>query len=151
MAGTDLVVPGTGEVIPLSTPEECAAAITKLDQIFEALKLAKREIAEATRELSETHMTKTMELGDGRKLVLRGGQETEYDADEIRADLIDAGIEEKLVDEIVLMQPVSYRLDVRRARRAADANATVAGILRDHSRTIPKPFYASIELPRQSL
>lgn len=140
----ELVVPGTGEVLPLSDPETVAGALARVDVLIAALRDARRDITTAAVGLSETLLTKTFHT-DGGDLVLSGGEETVYDADEIRAALLDAGVPEPIVETIVVEQPVTYRVDARRAKAAAAANETVKAIIDRHTTKRPKAYTLSLK------
>ena len=145
MTSLELVVPGTGELIDLNSENDCAAALTRIDELTGQLREAKREVVYAVQQISERALSKTLMLADGSRLVLTAGFETVYDADEIRADLLAAGIDESVVDGIVVMQPVVYKVNAARAKSAGAVNPAVQAIIGRHTRKVEKPVYASVK------
>lgn len=140
-----IVMPGTGEVVYLGDENEVASALDAIEALVSQLAEAKRAVADRAITLSQEKLTKTITLADSRKLTLTSGEATEYDADEIRAELVEAGIEEKVIDGIVVQQPVVYKVNAARAKSASAANPKVKAIIDRHTRKVPRTVYASVK------
>lgn len=138
-----LVVPGTGELLRMGTADEAAAAFDRLSELQGELALVKRYVTDRLTELAKLYGKQTMPLSDGRKVTLSSGTTTTYDADAIYADLIDAGMPEERIREIV-EETVTYRVKAAQAKQAAAANPAYAEIIERHKTVTEKPRYASI-------
>lgn len=130
--GAELVLPTSGEIVDLTSESAISRAYKELKPIKEAVLYADRRLREALREVSVTHGTKTFHIDGVGKVELKGGERTDFPdplalADALRA----AGCPEEVVDEIVVAR-IEYKVDQRRASRAARANPEYAEIIERH-------------------
>ncbi len=157
---TDLILPGTGELIALDTigaalddltTRALAGSEDDLASVLDGLRVLDREIASLKRLISgevaarsETIGKKTIHVGDGRSLVVKGGETTEVDAEGYERAIRRAGMPEDRVNEIVVTT-VSKRVDLVKAKQAASANPKYARALKRHSTIRETPISVSIE------
>lgn len=135
-AGTDLVIPSTGEIIDLSEPRAVADAIAELEALERQVRAQKDRLRDLLVAESRRLGTKTLRWGK-REVTIKGGSMTVYDADAIEAELLEAGMPAEQVAEIVVEKvTIEKRVDARRAKRAGDANPEYAAILERHSTVV---------------
>lgn len=140
---TDLAIPTTGEIVNLDDFQSCSMALDSIRYIESQFRETKSILTRAIGEQAATLGTRTLELKDGRKAVVSGGTETEYDAEAIEQGLRAAGMPEERIREIVEVT-VTYRIKAVEAKRAAGANAAYATVIDEHSREVEKPLSVSI-------
>lgn len=138
-----LVVPGTGELLPMETADEAVRSLDRLRDLEAAIGDAKRIVTERMVEISALLGKKTIVVEGGRKIQLSTGTSTTYDADAIYADLIDAGMPEERIEEII-ETTVTHRVRAAQAKQAAGANQAYKEIIDRHTTTHSRPVYASV-------
>jgi hypothetical protein len=124
----DLVIPTTGILVDLDDEVSCAEAIDDLRLMKARIDQAIRTLQNAVAERAAVLGLRSIRLPRGRKANLSSPVEKVYDCSRIEAELREAGMPEERIREIVL-EEVSYKLDVREANRAAKANPTYAEII----------------------
>lgn len=135
-AGTDLVIPSTGEIVDLSEPRAVADAVAELEALERQVRAQKDRLRDLLVAESRRLGTKTLRWGK-REVTIKGGSMTVYDADAIEAELLEAGMPAEQVAEIVVEKvTIEKRVDARRAKRAADVNPEYAAILERHSTVV---------------
>lgn len=139
----ELVVPGVGEVVDLSDEVACVQALVAVRDFESQLREAKAALTQAITERARLLGTQSFELPDGRKVALKGGPETAYDAQEIEAGLRALGMPEERIREIVI-EEVSYKVSAREAKRAAAANEEYEAVINNAKDTIEKPHYVTV-------
>lgn len=142
-ASTDLAIPGTGELVNLDDHRSCARALASLRYLESEFREAKAILTRAIAEEAARQGTKTLELEDGRKAVVSGGSEMEYDAEALEQGLRDAGMPEFRIREVV-EETVTYKVKAVEAKRAAGANPAYEAVVERCRRTVEKPFVVSI-------
>jgi hypothetical protein len=138
-----LVAPGTGEVLAIETADEAVAALDYLRTLESDISLAKRHATERLTELALLYGKNTMPVSGGRKVSLSTGTSTTYDADAIYAALIDAGMPEERIEEII-ETTVTHRVRAAQAKQAAGANPAYREIIEKHTTVHERPRYASV-------
>lgn len=138
-----LVVPGTGEVLSIETADDAVESLDRLRDLEAAIGHAKRAATERLTELAKLYGKKTMPVTGGRKVTLSSGTTTSYDADAIYAALIDAGMPEERIEEII-ETTVSHRVRAAQAKQAAGANPAYKAIIEEHTTVTDRPVYASV-------
>jgi hypothetical protein len=131
------VIPTTGELIDLTSPEACASALTELRDLDQRLRAARRELTAALAEYAATIGARTFRLEDGTSVTVGADRETVYDAPAIEQGLRDAGMPEARIREIVV-ETVTYKIDAVKAKQAARANDAYAAVIDRHSEVVPK-------------
>lgn len=160
MTGTDLILPDTGELVPIDTlalalgnAADVALNGTTLDRanLLDALRRLDAEVAQVKRLLSgaiqadsEILGKKTISLGDGRSAVISGGEETVVDPERYAAALRRAGMPEERVDEIVTAT-VTLKVNLVKAKQAASANEKYRRALARASTTRERAVSVRIE------
>ena len=139
----EIVVPGTGEMVPLDDPAAVARAHRDLTDLEMQIRDAKAMFADILAGESRKQGTKTLRFGD-IEVEMRGGPSTEYAAEEIETGLREAGMPEDRIREIV-KETVSYKIDARKASSAASANPDYAKVIEAGKRIIEKPMYPSVK------
>lgn len=139
----ELVVPGVGEVVDLSDEVSCVQALVAVRDFEQQLREAKAALTQAIAERARLLGTQTFELPDGRKVSLKGGPETVYDAQEIEAGLRALGMPEGRIREIIV-EEISYKVSAREAKRAAAANEEYEAVINNAKDTIEKPQYVTV-------
>lgn len=140
---TELAVPVIGEVVNLDDYQACSLALDQIRFVESQFREAKGILTRAIAEEAAKQGTRTLELRDGRKAVVSGGRETEYDAEGILDGLAAAGMPQERIVEIVT-ETVSYKVHAVEAKRAANANAAYATVIDECSREVEKPVSVSI-------
>lgn len=133
----ELVLVHTGEVVDLTDENQVALAYREVDQLDRQLMQAKVRLREALAERSKILGTKTFHVPEIGKVEVRGGQETRYDEQTLERELREAGCPEEIIREIIV-ETVSWKVDGRRASRAAKANPEYAEILERNTQVIEK-------------
>lgn len=144
MKTVGVILPGTGELVRVEDPEGVAEALGTIDALIEQLKAAKRAVTEAAIEQSMELGTRTLTLEDGRKVVLTSAEATVYDPDELRVALLEAGMPDARVDEIVV-PTVTYRVNASKAKAAAGANPSYKQAIEANTKVEPRTVYASVK------
>jgi hypothetical protein len=138
-----IVVPLSGELVDPSDEAQCVRALAHVRDLEQTLRETKQALTEAIIDRSSILGSKTLTLDDGTRAEVKGGTETEYDAESIEAELRQAGMPEARI-RTVIEEVVTYRVKAVEAKRAAAANPEYAQIVERHRRTVTKPTYVSI-------
>lgn len=144
MPATDLILPSTGELVSVGevrdglrarvelaltgTADDQAAVLEAIRRIEGELAGLKRDLSNGLRMHAETIGRKTLRLTDGRKAVVKYGEETIVDPEALAAGLRRAGMPEEQVDEIVYAK-VEHKVALVKAKQAAAANPKYARVL----------------------
>ena len=142
----ELVVPITGEIVSLTNPNQCATALESIRDLESKLREIKGLLSSAIQAEATRQGVRTLELDDGRKAVLSGGTETQYDAELLMAELEAAGMPEDRVAQIVV-PTVTYRVSAVKAKQAAAANPVYADVIESCRREIDTPVRVSLRRP----
>lgn len=138
----ELVVPGTGEVISLGSPDQCAQGLQSIKALQAQLREVRGVLEDVIREECVKRGVKTLHLEGGVTAVLSGGSERVYEAIAIEAELRDAGMPEDRIREIV-EETVTYRVKANEAKRAASMNESYREIIERNSRVVEKSWTIS--------
>lgn len=141
-----LVVPGVGEVVALDNPREVALALDSVRDLERQLRSVKQELTSAIVYASQQAGSKTLHL-EGMKVVVKGGEQTVYDAEAIEEGLREQGMSEERIREIV-KETVTYTIVAAQASQAAGANPAYAEVIEMNKTVIDAP--ASISITRKS-
>lgn len=134
---TDIVVlPASGEVIDLRESNQVARAFSDIREMESQLREVKGVLADALIAHSARLGSRTMHL-DVAKVEVRGGTETVYAAQEIKRELLAAGMAPERVAEIVV-ETIDYKVSAVEAKRAAAANPEYAEIIERHKQVYVK-------------
>lgn len=144
MPGEELVVPGIGELVSLDDEDQCASALVALREFEQHVRDAKAALTMAIAERGRVLGTQTLTLEDGRKVVIKGGTDVQYDAAEVEEGLRELGMPEERIREVVV-EEISYKVSAKEAKRAAAANEDYAVVIEGARRETPRPFYISIQ------
>lgn len=139
----EIVVPGVGELVNLSDYQSCATALDGIRDLESKLREIKGLLSSAIQAEATRQGTKTLELADGRKAVLSGGKEVEYDAELLASELEIAGMPEDRIAQIVV-PTVSYKVSAVKAKQAAAANPIYADIIESCRREVETPVRVSL-------
>ena len=142
---TDLVIPGTYEVVSWEDPRAISLAYDAVQDLERQLKQTKNELREALKWHSSVMGTKTMHLEGGVTATLKGGTEKVYDVDKIESDLLAAGMPERNVKAIV-REKLTREIVYAKAEQARKANPVYREIIDQHTREVPKQPSVSIEI-----
>lgn len=142
-ASGELVVPGTGEVVDLADEVSVARALKGLRDFSAMVRAADGILTSALIERSRVLGTKTLNVA-GLKAVVSSGIETVYDAEAIEADLREAGMPDTQIREIV-KEVITHKVDARRAKSAAGANADYKEIIDRHTTKFEKRQSVSVD------
>lgn len=138
-----VVVPFTGEIVELAEPDRVALALETVRRLKRELDDARAVLEDALRYESERAGSRTLHLGE-LTAVVTGGEKVEYDAEQVLAQLRDAGLPEDRLNELVGVR-VEYRVDQRVARSVAASNPTYAAALDRCRRVVPAPWRVQIK------
>jgi hypothetical protein len=131
--GTDMVLPASGELIPLDNPPQIAQALEYLRDLEYQIRRAKEALTDALVEHSQLIGSKTITLKDGHTATIKGGTETIYDPEAIIDGLRQAGCPEDRIMEIIT-ETVTYKVRAVEAKRAAAANPDYKQVIDQHTR-----------------
>ena len=138
----ELVVPGVGSVVDLTSVESCATALNDIRDYERQYRYIKQELTEALVKASEVEGTKTLHFPGG-KATVKTGEEWVYDAEEIEVGLREAGMPEHRIREIV-KETVSYKVDAVQAKQAQAANGEYDRVIGDNKKLERKQPSVSI-------
>lgn len=130
-SSTDLVIAPAelqslaGLVVDLTSENQVAQALSEIQLLKAKLSHAERVLREAIAERSRVLGTKTFHVTGVGTVEIKGDKKVRWDAEKLQDLLRQAGADEALISEIVIEQ-VSYKVDARRAARAAKANTDYA-------------------------
>jgi hypothetical protein len=139
----DLLVPLTGELVPLADPGRVAFALDQVREMKRDLDQARQVLEAALRVASEHAGTRTLHLG-ALTAVVSGGERVEYDAERLAQELAAAGLPPERLGELIVAT-VSYRVDQRVARSVAAANPRYAAALERCRRVVPAPWRVAVK------
>lgn len=131
---TELVVLPDGQLIDIADPAQCARALEDLRDLSYRITEIKGQIVDSLVAESRRQGTKTLHLEDGSKLEVRGGERTVWDAQQLEADLREAGMPEERIREVVV-EEVSWTVAAVKANQAARANPDYAAAV-DRARQV---------------
>lgn len=132
---TEIVIPGTGELVSLDDPAQVAAALTALKQHTTNVSAVRHLLEAVLAEESERQGTKTLRIGD-YVATIGPGSDLDWDLDEL-AKLRDAGLPEERYNALV-KTTVDYKVDARVASQIEKANPDYARIIGNARIRIPK-------------
>lgn len=136
------VLPGTGEVIDLNDAGQVAAAMLYVRELERQVKEARSLLTEALVARSKIIGSKTLHTEAG-KVVVKGGDEVQWDAAGLRRDLLAAGMPADRVRDIVT-ETIELKVVASEAKRAAAANDAYAAAVQQNRTTRPKAAYVSV-------
>ncbi|MEM3050323.1 MAG: hypothetical protein QXT42_06355 [Thermoplasmata archaeon] len=139
---SQLVCPGTGEVVDLEKPDQCARALKSLRQLQDQIDEAKHVLTSILVAESRRRGEKTFEIGD-MKVEIKGGPYVTYD-EEILRDLLDCGLPEDRFYDLVKIK-VEYVVSAREANRIAAASPEYAKIIERAKRINDRPYYVAFK------
>jgi hypothetical protein len=126
---TELVLAHSGQLVNLDDLTQVASAYEEVSRIKQALTEADRLLRESFAHHARMNGTKTLYVDGVGKFEVKGSERTEYpDPLSLAEALLAAGMPQEVVNEIVV-ETVSYKVDARRAARAAAANPEYAEII----------------------
>ena len=119
--GRELAIRATGEIVDLADPLACVNALESIRDLEAELRSVKTVLSQAIAAEGLRQGTHTLTLADGRKAVLSGGRQYEWDGAQLQHDLLAAGMPQERVWEIV-ETVVTFKVNAVEAKRAAGAN-----------------------------
>lgn len=140
---TGLVLPHSGEVVPLDDPLGCATALDEIRTLEARLREAKTALSRSIADEAARQGTKTLRLGDGVTAKVTVGREIVWDLDELQK-LRDAGLPEERFDALVTTE-VTYKVSAGEAKRIAGANPEYARIIERARDDVERAPTVSIE------
>lgn len=143
---TELVVPGTYEVVNLDDARQVSVALNTVKELRRELRNAETELTRALVHESQMRGTKTLHM-EGVKVVLKGDSVTSYDAEAIEAELREAGMPEENI-RLIVKETVTYVVDGVRAKAAASANPVYAEIIDRHKLTAAREPTATVTVSK---
>jgi hypothetical protein len=147
--GHEIVLPGTGELVPANDPAALGSALAYVRQAQENLRAVGEELTEAIVGIASVSGTKTLALDDGTKLTVKGGTVTAYDAEAVETELREAGMPEERIREIVV-ETVTSTVKAVELKRAAGVNDAYRQIMERHATRAAKRPYVEIAAPPPS-
>lgn len=142
----EILVPVTGELVNAADPVAVGQALLTLRQMEAQIKDVKAALTDAAVQISKERLSKTIHLEGGGTVVVKGGDETVYDAEKIEAALRRKKIPEDVIRELVV-ETVTYKVDGARAKQAAGANEEIAKIIARHKTVVEKRPTIEVKLP----
>lgn len=139
---SELVVPYSGELVPLDSPSECARVLNEIRELKKKLREAEQELTFVLTQEFQRQGLKTMEL-DGVKMELKGGSEIAWDL-EVLEELRELGLPEDRFNDLVKAE-VSYKVSAREAQRIASTNEQYAEVIERAKQRYAKPQYVTIK------
>lgn len=140
---TDLVVPGTGEVVDLSDADAAAVAWTRLTDLARQVREAQFVVRSALLEHAATFGANTFRVEHAEVKVSRS-DELSWDLGILR-ELRDEGLPDERWDELV-QSTVDIKVNAVVARQIAKANPTYAAIVARAETRHPKNPTVSVAL-----
>lgn len=130
----------TGEVLP-ATPANAHKALTAVKEMEAKLRMVKAAVLDYIIEESRRQGTKTFNV-DGGKIELSGGPSTEIDGQSLAQLLLDAGMPQDRVSEIVI-EEISYKVNRAKLKQATSANPDYQAAAELCTHEVEKPWRAS--------
>jgi hypothetical protein len=140
---TDLVVPGTGEVVNLEDPNAAAVAYVRLDTLEREIKSARATVREALVRHSSTYGGNTMRI-DAAEVKVTRSDEITWDLG-VLSELQDAGLPRSRWMKLVTVT-VERKVNAVVARQIAKANPEYAAIIERAQDRRPKTPSVSVAL-----
>lgn len=137
----DLVLPGSGELVRLTHPDECVRALSSIRDLERRLREAKQELTFVLEQEFRRTGTKTLTFG-ATKAELRGGKETVWDI-EILQQLPELGLPQERYQDLVT-EEISYKVNASVAKQLAAANEQYAEVIEAAQTVIEKQRYVKI-------
>lgn len=145
--GTDLVPLPDGQLVDLADPTAVALAISDLRQLEAQIREAKAVLVDAIHQyVGAAGKGKTVDLPDGIRVVVKNDRKVLWDAQQLEADLREAGMGEERIREIVV-EEVSYTVAAAEARKAASVNERYAHAVAEARKEIPQRPSVTVERP----
>lgn len=142
--GTELVLAHSGQLVNLEDVTDVAKAYQEVKDIRNRLIEADRLLRDALAAHAKIQGTKTVFIEGVGKFEVKGGEIVDWiDPLALAEALRSAGMPESVVNEIVV-EKVDYKVDGRRAARAAKANPEYGEIIERAKRTIERTPTISI-------
>lgn len=136
--GTELVLAHSGQLVNLESLDDVAAAFKEVKRVSGLLREAEVTLRRVLQEHATYQGTKTLHVDGVGKVEVRGGEGIEWpDPIGLSEALLAAGMPDDVVNEIVLTE-IKYKVDARRAQRAASANPAYAEIIGRHRVTVER-------------
>ena len=140
---TDLVLPGTGELVDLSDTPACVAALDALRNYESLIREAKATLTRALIEEATRQGVRSIELPNGDRAEVSPAFEIVWDAELLEQRLRDAGMPEERISQII-EQTVTLKVKTGEAKKAAAANPDYAEAVQEARLEQPKPQYVTI-------
>lgn len=144
---TELVVPGTGELVNLADPAAVAVALHGLRLHKEAVESARATLEAALVAESGRVGIKTLHL-PGAVAKIGPDSDLEWDVT-ILVELIPAGLPRERYDELVTLPPVTPKVNAAVAKQIEGSNDVYAEIIRRARSRVPKRASVKVDLKRQ--
>lgn len=141
---TELILP-TGEAIDTTTPEGLAYALARVREIDAFAREAKGRLTDMISELARQGGDNTIRLADGSEVKVTRKYEPTWDIEGLEEALLEAGMPETRISEIIETTVVRTVKAVE-ANKAAKANPEYAEIISAHREDVEKR--PTISLPR---
>lgn len=141
---TDLVLPGTGELVDLSDTPACVAALDALRNYESLIREAKATLTRAVIEEATRQGVRSLELPNGDRAEISAASEIVWDAELLEERLREAGMPEERISQIV-EQTVTLKVKTAEAKKAAAANPDYASAVEDARSEQPKTQYVTIK------
>jgi hypothetical protein len=139
----ELILPLTGELVPLAEPDQVARALADVRELKRQLDEARRVLEEALVAEAQRRGTKTLRW-KGLEATVYGGQKLVWDVPKLN-ELRAAGLPEERLDELVTMV-IDYKVDGRVIRELeGSGNEEYARIVREARQYVPAPWRVRVE------
>lgn len=139
---SELVLPGTGEIVSLEDPADAAALWFRLKTMESQCAEIRRRIAnEVLAAEAERLGTKTLHMEGVGKVKMTGGPESEtvWDIERLRSEMRAAGLPDDRL-ALLIKTTVEYKVDGNVARQLAGANPEYARIIDSCKKRVDKPW-----------
>lgn len=141
-ASEEVVIPDTGEIIPVADPGALARALAGIRERIGYLHEARRELEHGLVYHARQQGTKTMHLG-ATDVKVTGGREVEWDVT-VLIRLLDAGLPPERYADLVT-EVVTYKVNAAVAKQIeASGNPEYARIIGEARREVEKPYRVSV-------
>lgn len=144
MAGEELVLPTTGELISVDDEVACIQALAAVRDFESQLREAKAILTAAIIERSKILGTKTIHLPAGGKAEIRDASEVEWDIETLEQELRDLGLPEDRISALI-KETVVRSVNGRVAKSIAAANDEYAACIESAKTIVQKPAYVSVQ------
>lgn len=130
--------PLTGEVVDRNDVDQLAALLEQLRAHQRRVRSFTNEVQEMIVELARVAGTKTIHLQGGRKAVVAGGPEVEWDVPTLMEGLLEAGLPQERLNELVTIEQ-TYKVNANVAKSIAGSNPDYARVIDEAKSTVDKP------------